>query len=208
MDSKIFCIGLSRTGTNTINEILVELGLKGKHFVGPLFRNEWEVVDEYDVLSDSPLPLLFKQCDEKYPNSKFILTTRDKEKWLESMKWMFRHGRVIWNWPVSLGDYHREIYGTNRFKRKVLAVSFDDYHEEVRRYFKDRPQDLLQIKIEDGFNVKELSAFLDIGYKNVGEIHANTRTYASVVQCLSYYSRHYLLYPLKRVVKGVLRRLK
>ena len=200
MYSKIFYIGLSRTGTASSHKMLEELGFKSIHFVEPLLNNEWECVNNYDALGDTPIPLLFKECDKRYPNSKFLLTTRNKDEWLESMKWMFRYGRVIWNWPLSLGDYHRSLYGTNWFNRKTLEEAFEKYHFDVRDYFKDRPNDFLEINIDDGFNVEEICRFLEITPMSVQTFHLNARRPINTWQFLSYY----LIYPCKSLVKWIL----
>ncbi len=204
MYSKIFNIGLSRTGTTFSHEVLEKLGFKSTHFVNALLKNDWEVVDNYDALGDTPIPLLFKECDKRYPNSKFILTTRNKDKWLNSMKWMFKHGRIIWNWPLSLGNYHRNIYGTNRFNQEILDAAFERHHMEVRDYFKDRPDDFLEINIEDGFNIEEICTFLEITPRPVQIIHTNDRRKAKTWQFLNYYLWHYLIYPIANSTKKIL----
>lgn len=208
MYSKIFYIGLSRTGTTSLHYILKELGFKSGHYIWPLLNNEWEVVDNYDALGDTPIPLIYKECDEKYPNSKFILTTRNKDKWLDSMKWMFRDGRVIWNWPLSLGNYHRSIYGTNWYNRKVLNKAFENYHIEVRNYFKNRPNEFFEINIDNGFNIEELCKFLEIPLKPVEIIHSNERRPVKTSQLIKYYLRHYLINPTKKSIKDLLKTLK
>lgn len=208
MCSKIFYIGLSRTGTTSLHYILKELGFKSGHYIWPLLNNEWEVVNNYDALGDTPIPLIYKECDEKYPNSKFILTTRNKDKWLDSMKWMFRDGRVIWNWPLSLGNYHRSIYGTNWYNRKVLNKAFENYHIEVRDYFKNRPNEFLEINIDNGFNIEELCKFLEIPLKPVQIIHSNERRPVKNSQLIKYYLRNYLINPTKKSIKDLLKTLK
>ena len=47
MNKKIFYIGLSRTGTTSCHHLFSELGLKSIHFVAPLLKNDWEVVNNY-----------------------------------------------------------------------------------------------------------------------------------------------------------------
>jgi len=201
MHNKIFCIGLSRTGTTSVHGILEKLGFKSKHFVGPLLNDDWEVVDRFDALGDTPIPLLFKECDARYPGSKFILTTRDKADWLESMKWMFRHGRVIWKWPLFLGHYHQRIYGVNHFDQKVLVRAFDNYHAEVSAYFASRPNDLLEVNIDDGICVEEICQFLETPFRPVKVPRSNTRTKATPWQFVIYYASHYVITPLNALLR-------
>lgn len=199
MYSKIFYIGLSRNGTTSTHFLLEKLGLKSAHFVSPLLNHDWEVVNQYDAPGDTPIPLLFKECDQRFPNSKFILTTRNKDRWLDSMKWMFRHGRVLWNRPLSLGAYHRQMYGINRFNQEILAMSFEHYHLEVRNYFKIRSEGLLEVNIDNGFEVEKVCTFLELSPRKVIMNNAKQRSKANSWQFLSYYVRQYMIYPLIRL---------
>lgn len=113
----------------------------------------------YNALGDTPLPLLYKECDRKFPDSKFILTTRNKKEWIQSMKWMFRHGRVIWQWPLSLNVYLNKVYGTAWYNEKKLTRTFDKYHKEVYEYFSSRENQLLVVDIDNGFDLKKICDF-------------------------------------------------
>ncbi|WP_258105243.1 sulfotransferase family protein [Marinoscillum sp. MHG1-6] len=185
--NKVFCIGLSRTGTTSLHELLQELDLRSVHYIEPLIEGkDWTLVDHNDAISDTPIPLLFKSCDQRYPHSKFILTTRNKDAWLDSMKWLFRHGKVIWNWPRSVDQYHRELYGTKNYDQKKLSRAFDEYHDKARSYFKDRPEDLLEINIDNGFEVKAICDFLNVPLKKVTPIHIRDRRSASFQEFIKY----------------------
>lgn len=78
------------------------------------------------------------------------------------MKWMLSHGKVIWNWDDTIHDYHQKFYGTKTFKPRILNQHWDDYHAEIERYFSGRKDDLLIIKIEEGFNIPQICRFLAI----------------------------------------------
>lgn len=79
-EKKIFCIGLARTGTTSLHEILKSLGLKSNHFAGEiLYQDNWNIINKYDAFSDTPIPFIYKKLDSLHPGSKFILTTRNKD---------------------------------------------------------------------------------------------------------------------------------
>jgi hypothetical protein len=118
------------------------------------------------------------------------------------MKWMFLHGRVIWNWPTSLDDYHQDIYGTKIFKRNTLDMAFENYHKEVRKYFKYRSEDFLEIQIEDGFDINKICDFLQIAYRPIQVIHSNKGRSAKNIQIIKYYIKRFALYPLKKLFKN------
>lgn len=60
MQRKIFGIGLSRTGTTSLNNILEIMGYRCQRFVGSLFidSNSDDIKDS-DALMDSPIPMLY-----------------------------------------------------------------------------------------------------------------------------------------------------
>ena len=189
---KIFGIGLSRTGTTSLHELLVTLGYRSIHFVHDLVDNPAsEIVNAYDALMDTPIPQFYPVLDKKYPNSQFILTTRHKEKWLDSMKWLFTHGKVIWNWPESTHEYHLMFYGTRTFNKKILSDHFDNFHHQAFIYFKDRPQDLLCINIDEKINMDEIASFLNMPTNDLSFPKSNGRKYASFMSRLRYNWRHY-----------------
>src|SRR5215217_9330431 len=90
--SKVFGIGLSRTGTVSLAEAMNVLGIKTIHF--PCDEQTFEdlrmgnydlrILEEYQGAVDTPVAPFYAQLDSHYPNSKFILTVRDKQSWLKS----------------------------------------------------------------------------------------------------------------------------
>jgi len=185
MNGKIFGIGLSRTGTTSLHHTLIALGYTSRHFVDALVSNPDAVIAE-DAIMDSPVPMLYQYLDKKYPNSKFILTTRNKANWLESMKWLFVHGKVIWNWPRSTQEYHKKFYHTTKYNKKILSRHFDSFHEEVLTYFKNRPGDLLVLNLDKEIEMKEICAFLGIPEKHVSFPKTNERKFASLKERIKY----------------------
>ena len=70
----------------------------------------------------------YKTLDEQYPGSKFILNTRDIDKWLQS--------RI--NHDTYLDDCKRVL---NLNEEQVIALwkkQWFDHHKDVFNYFKDR----------------------------------------------------------------------
>ncbi len=154
--TRIFGIGYHRTGTTSLAKAFEILGFDTFHFdSGDKARDIYDemiglgksiTLERYYALCDSPIPILYKQLDEAYPNSKFILTVRDHNGWLESVEWLFSKKnpeRWTWDkWPVS-NILHRAMYGRTDFEKAVMSDSYHKHNEEVVRYFSDRPNDLL-----------------------------------------------------------------
>ncbi len=82
--NKVFGIGLNKTGTKTLGACLVHFGYNHKSVDAPAFElykkgdlnGLFEIIDKYDSFEDWPWPLIYKEIDEKFRDSKFILTTR------------------------------------------------------------------------------------------------------------------------------------
>ncbi len=162
---KVFGIGLNKTGTKTLGECMRILGYRNtsfdpellraweKHDLEPIFR----VSDRFDSFEDWPWPLMYKEFDERYPGSKFILTTRrDPETWFESL---CRHAdmtgptearRIAYGFEMPHGrkDHHIRLY---------LG-----HIASVTGYFRSRPGQLLEVCWETGSGWTALCGFLGI----------------------------------------------
>ncbi len=179
---RIFGIGLSRTGTTSLTSALDLLGYRTFHFpaddatrerVMTLLANDGQrlrlpILERLDVVTDTPVAATFEALDAGYPGSKFILTTRDRRSWLESCDQLW----ASWAAPYLLehGDeplaayiraIHEDLYGGSTFDRARFSTAYDDYHERVRRHFRDRPGDLLSIDICSGEGWAPLCQFLN-----------------------------------------------
>ena len=88
---KIFGIGLSKIGTTSLTQALQLLDHKAVHF--PFFHLKpqkdslalnYHKIDKWDAMTDTPIPYFYKELDRHYPESKFILTIRNIDEWLDS----------------------------------------------------------------------------------------------------------------------------
>ena len=93
---KVFGIGLSKTGTTSLARALEILGYNVKDCLGITKYSKGDIssinetaLDTYDALTDTPIPNFYRELDKKYPNSKFILTVRDMDGWLNSCRKQF-----------------------------------------------------------------------------------------------------------------------
>ncbi|MEY2458945.1 MAG: hypothetical protein QOG30_775, partial [Acidimicrobiaceae bacterium] len=96
---RIFGIGLNKTGTSSLHEALTILGYESLHWGGPAVRRLIEVSLErgepllsrldpsLDAFSDvQALSTNFDRLDDQYPGSRFVLTVRPLEQWLDSRR--------------------------------------------------------------------------------------------------------------------------
>ncbi len=167
VNSKIFGIGLSKTGTTSLANALQILGYKTrdnlgvvKYATGDLSSVDLEVVDAFDALTDTPIPSFYRELDARFPNSKFILTVRDSDEWLKSCKKQFTQ-----RFADVQTDAHKrlfiDLYGTDVFDEQRFASGYAKFVDGVRDYFKDRPRDLLTINIASGAGWDTLCRFLE-----------------------------------------------
>lgn len=92
--SKVFCLGLNKTGTSTLGSCYTILGYKQQgyslEFSREYFQSGFspliqEVINKNDAFQDFPWPLMWKEVVGLYPDAKFVLTTRlTPEIWYKS----------------------------------------------------------------------------------------------------------------------------
>ena len=90
---KVFCIGMQKTGTTSLGQALKFLGYRVNKWNAGRWSLRFENCSDwlaslarYDAVEDEPAALLWRQLEKEYPNSLFILTTRNDKAWLESAK--------------------------------------------------------------------------------------------------------------------------
>ena len=181
---KIFQIGFNKCGTNSIKKILQntdknlsvihwDRGLLAKKIYDNI-QNKKSLLfgyENYDVFCDMecfflkdnktkyfPAFILFEEIDKQYPNSKFILNTRNKENWIKS-----RLQHIVTVSPIQGNHYkileqHQlcfywekmaDMNGVSKEQLiKMWEVEWDQHHYNVEEYFKNRSDDLLVFDIE------------------------------------------------------------
>ena len=89
---RVFCIGWHKTGTSSLGHALVQLGYSvlgcRLDMVHPLRQDDLEAVlglaGQFDALQDVPWAALYRELDQAFPGSRFILTEREEQSWLRS----------------------------------------------------------------------------------------------------------------------------
>jgi hypothetical protein len=152
---KIFGIGLNKTGTSSLHRALELLGYRSLHWGGPhTYEDVMRAIDEHrpmlhyiepepDAISDViTITYYFFLADVQYPGSKFILTLRDLDEWLDSRR---RHV-----------ERNRQMLEAGQYEGVFLDVDLDSWAAEYRRhetvvraYFANRPEDLLAFRPAD-----------------------------------------------------------
>ena len=110
-------------------------------------------LERFYAASDLPIPLLYKELDRAYPNSKFILTMRDEVDWLRSVRDHFSYDknpyRSGWDIYPFTNKLHEIMYGRTDFDVITFLERYRRHTAEVIEYFKNRAGDLLVMKEHD-----------------------------------------------------------
>jgi Sulfotransferase domain len=171
---KVFCIGFHKTGTTSLGRALELLGYR---VVGATGVNDPDIgehvhaladqmLERYDAFQDNPWPLIYRYLDERCPGSKFILTVRSPEAWIRSQVEHFGLTETPmrqWIYGAGCPQGHEELY-LRRFR---------SHGEEVRRYFAERPRDLLVMDLARGDGWEQLCPFLGVAVPAVEFPFAN-----------------------------------
>jgi 3'-phosphoadenosine 5'-phosphosulfate (PAPS) 3'-phosphatase len=164
--SKIFGIGLSKTGTTSLAHALEILGYRTKDYMGvsrytraDLSSIDFDVLDQYDALTDTPIPSFYRELDARYPDSKFILTIRDRDGWLKSCKKQFTQ-RLADKQNEAHKLLFLDLYGTDVYDEQKFTRGYEAFVGGVMEHFKNRPLDLLVINIASGEGWDKLCPFL------------------------------------------------
>ncbi len=155
--SKVFGIGLSRTGTTSLSEALGILGFSAVHY-----PTNMRDIETHDAAADLPVADTFEMLDTTFPGSKFIYTIRERTRWLESCRrhWTRKQGQKL---DALHREFRERVYGTIDFSPALFAHAYDRHERRVMRYFAARPQDLLVLDICGGHaDWEKLCAFLAV----------------------------------------------
>lgn len=159
---KVFCIGFQKTGTKSLGHALRMLGYRVCGPVGTLdpdintkaFEIAMRYTQTHDAFEDHPWPLIYRELDAQYPGSRFILTVRNPDKWIDSV---VNHFGNYENAPDR-----RWVYGAGSpiGNEKLYRQKFIDHNKDVQNYFRNRTEDLLVIDLSKGDNWNKLCRFL------------------------------------------------
>ncbi|TFK53829.1 hypothetical protein OE88DRAFT_1733696 [Heliocybe sulcata] len=191
---QVICLGHGRTGTSSLGEALEILGFGPFYHMFKILHNKQ--AEDYDVWSDFgegkgksedldrlfssyksvldyPASMYPKELFEAYPDAKFILTVRDKQKWMTSMKATLIQAHTLLaasdlsKLPPALSATHEwwKEYGPLGTKRGSpdLSTSFTRHNDYVRQLIP--AEQLLVYEVGEGW--ERLASFLQVPIPDV-----------------------------------------
>ena len=185
MKRKVFGLGFHKTGTSTLAAALHKLNYKvcgrqnalAKELVDGNIGAFIDLAKKYDAFEDDPWHLLFKEMDEAFPRSQFILTNRDVDVWYKSCLNHFYEDTT----PIRDFMYGKGSPNNNEEKFKEVYLA---HQGKVENYFKDRPNDFLIIDFTKGEGWEKLCPFLGESIPNEPIPHANKGLYTTTPNSL------------------------
>jgi hypothetical protein len=174
---KVFCIGLSRTGTTSLEQALKDLGYRlGDQHQGELLLQEYTVrnfrpIVEFcltaDAFQDAPFsfPFTYLALDQSFPNAKFILSVRDdSDQWYRSLvryhSNLFGGGRIptkddlvrsTYSYPGFVWESVKLLLNPAEediYHKPTLVSYYDRHNADVRDYFRSK-SNFLEINVSD-----------------------------------------------------------
>lgn len=160
-DLKVFGIGLSKTGTTSLNFYLNQIGIHSTHYTNVHTRN---LIGEFDLglftgFSDITISCQFEKLYPLFPKAKFIYTTREINTWEKSIQKHYQISNDITN-PAQLkkspsakiyqGRLHA-IHDNLYTPFNSWKTAYQTFDQRVINFFDDKdPSQLLIIDlIED-----------------------------------------------------------
>jgi hypothetical protein len=163
MRNKVFGLGFHKTGTTSLKTALETLGYR---VTGPNFRDHEDIAEtvlikalaiarHFNAFQDNPWTILYREMDQAFPGSKFILTIRDEADWYASALRHFGHHTT----PMR-----RFIYGAGSplDNEAIYRARYRAHNAAVLQYFAARPADLLVMDVTRGDGWDLLCPFLGL----------------------------------------------
>ena len=173
--SKIFIIGLHKTGTTSLAYFFEKMGYlvtgPDTHLVAQIENDNFKEVDRllttYDVFQDDPWYMIYPYLYQKYPEARFILLERNKLEWIKSVQRFY--GEDNYNNAVR-----RKFYGSaNTIQNEEAYLSkFTKHNEEVKDFFSNE-DNFISISIANDADVIKLQKFLNKPIKFKSFPHKN-----------------------------------
>jgi Sulfotransferase domain len=164
---RVFCIGLNKTATSSFHEAMTILGFESLHHGGPEVEEKLTAAiaekaplltyldPRYDAFSDiGQLSRRFVMLNTQYPGSRFVLTVRPVEQWLDSRRRHVENNIRL----KAAGNYDGRftVIDEEKWRRE-----WSDHLDKVHAFFETRDS-LLEIDFTCGPGWGPLCAFLQL----------------------------------------------
>lgn len=157
--TKVFGIGLSKTGTSSLQKALEVIGYPGVH--NPPCDTVLQLAEERKSLTDAAVIPYYRTLRWKYPDAKFVLTTRDTEDWLDSCRAHWSRVQPSES-DVKTRQNRIAIYGREDFNADDFRRIKEAHEKTVKTLFNSEPHRLLVMDITKEDEWEKLCSFLGV----------------------------------------------
>lgn len=187
MENKIFCIGLPKTGTTSFASSLQK---EGYNLIGWPWNSETikelkmgnfnlSILKSCDGLQDMIPAIYYKEIYNFYPNSKFVLTTREKKEWLLSCDNWWKKQKLNtfekYNSSENLRFLKPSLFGTYFYSQERFSNVYDTHRREVEHFFSNKKNQLLILPLElsDHDKALKVNNFLNLNLKKYERVNVS-----------------------------------
>lgn len=179
-EPKVFCIGLSKTGTSSLSAALEMLGYSSAHWDNKvtgaiLSERDFSL---FDALSDISISYHFEYLFYAYPNAKFIYTQRPTDEWTQSFLKHYRrfqYGDTFDEMRINAqhisrfsGNSGRPLYSKALyFVHESPEAAYQAFDQRVKTFFAQHQTRLLDFNLFNGDAWDTLCTYL--GRPNPGK---------------------------------------
>lgn len=134
MSVKIFGIGLPKTGTWSLCLSMNFLGFDSLHYIEPNTLEFYiKTIENKDFVNDCPINYIFELLPIKFPNSKYICTTRNFDSWINSSKNFFKKEKI----KEFQKDHLKKMFNTTYFDKVNFTRAYNSHSEKVAEFSKN-----------------------------------------------------------------------
>lgn len=157
MKEKVFCLGMSRTGTKSFAVGMQKLGYDACHNGGrPL---DEQLLKNYNAFSDSNTCMFhYEYLYERYPNAKFVFSYRDPNEWANKIVDWYnpRHQISYIHWHLN-NDYVRKVN-----TKEELADFCQWQYDSIMKFFSDKQEQFLAHSVFKGDTFEPIANLIGV----------------------------------------------
>ena len=176
--TKVFGVGLSKTGTSSLHDAVVKLWYRSIHedkalvpYLYPHHQHDSRTIfnmtahyNNMDAAFDLPTAMYYQELLAAFPNARFVLTVRDADQWFKAFsehcqRTVEFNGGVV---PVRVARLREAVYGSSVPDKDVWIERYKAHNARVHQIIP--PQQLLVMDITRGDGWVQLCDFLSVSY--------------------------------------------
>ncbi len=137
---KLFILTLGKCQSRSFTAACQMLGLRSQQYPDDLEK----AIETCDVVVGVELSNKYKELAKQYPDSKFLLLTREDKDWIDSFE---QHDLRIKKAPKQdkIKRIRKGIFAQEKFNREVWLREKTKLENQANRFFKNKQERFLQI---------------------------------------------------------------